>query len=639
MPVNSSSPTPSRPSLPNTSLRRRLVNRTPDKEPTSPPPPFPLFQINPTLTITKAPSEAHIPATPLPPTTLKTTQRASSPAAFNETGQGAIDCLKGVVAYLDIRTEDGADVSANFEEDLKKMGAKIRKTFAASVTHLIYKNGSAFNIKKAIFNKNCKIVNLLWVTNCKVNGKYLPEDKYLIDHPENLLLSATKRRKCMEPGQVKTLMLDRPPDTSACKRLASIDCPSRQSTKRSKLLSNKQSLSADIKGQKPTLHRKVSAIISKESTSSHHNKAIDKSEPQEQGDMNSNDDMKNYGSGALDSQQHQQGSTIGGEDESMMNKESGMISKPRSQMDSNTKYNSPDHHLPQISQRPQVNQEIKAGFYIGDRSSSSKSKVLPPRSLRTTSSTLTIAEPMKSPTFIRRRQRALHSQTSIVASTSSNSSATIMPCSSSTPTTPTPSSIAPPSQLPQGVNTSICPNNDATPTIVLTGMTLKQKKKCAKIIENLGKYQLAPTVDKTTTHVIVECQRRTLSVILGLLHGVWMVTTDWLLDSDKSSKYLDEIKYEATYFFPRATAARRHDPLLPSNISIYIHSSSLINDLACQLIVKCGGQTVTRLEEADIVVSNSPLECTTITVTDDWILDSIEQWQYLATSKYSPLSV
>ncbi|CAO3589270.1 unnamed protein product [Absidia cylindrospora] len=608
-----SSPIPSRPSLPNNSLRRRLVNRTPDKSPTNPTPPFSLFQINPTLTNTQTPSEPHIPATPPPLTTLKSPQRASSPAAFNETRQSAIDCLKGVIAYLDIRTEDGADVSANFEEDLKNMGAQIRKTFADTVTHLIYKNGSTFNIKKAIFNKNCKIVNLLWVTNCKLHGKYIPEDKYLIDHPENLVLSATKRRKCMEPGQVKALMLNQSSDTSdhsnRYKRRASADSPTHQSIKRSKLLTN-------INGQNATLHRKFSAIISKESTSGHHNKASDNNAPLEQDNMNSNDDMENNDSPSFDSQQPQLGS------------EEEMLSISRSQMDSNAKYSSPDHHSPQVSQRPQVNQEIKAGFYIVNRSSSPKPKpkVLSPRLSRKAPSTLAPDVSQKSPAFIRRRQRPLHSQTS-------SSSATTMTCSSSMPTSPTPSQLSPTS------NTSICLDNGAVPTIVLTSMTLKQKKKCAKIIENLGKYQLAPSVDKTTTHVIVESQGRTLSVILGFLHGAWMVTPDWLLDSDKSSKYLDEMKYEATHIFPRVSAARRHDPLLPSNISIYIHSSSLINDLASQLIVKCGGRTATHLEKADIVVSNSPLECTAITVTDDWILDSIEQWRYLTTSKYAPLSV
>ncbi|CAO3593333.1 unnamed protein product [Absidia cylindrospora] len=82
-------------------------------------------------------------------------QRSSSPANLLNTTQDTANCLKGVVACLDIRTEDGDDVSQNFEMALKSMGAKTRKTFADSVTHLIYK-WIAINVKKALHIK-CKL--------------------------------------------------------------------------------------------------------------------------------------------------------------------------------------------------------------------------------------------------------------------------------------------------------------------------------------------------------------------------------------------------------------------------------------------------------------------------------------------------
>ncbi|CAO3622377.1 unnamed protein product [Cunninghamella echinulata] len=140
--------------------------------------------------------------------------RASAPAAvFNKLSKNsnlpanASSCLQGVVACLDIRTEDGDDVSKNFEKVLQSMGAKTRKTFSDNVTHLIYKNGSPSSLKKAL-GKKCKIVNLLWITNCKCQGKRLPEEKYLIDQAENLALSGPKKRRSMEPGKVKALGLE-----------------------------------------------------------------------------------------------------------------------------------------------------------------------------------------------------------------------------------------------------------------------------------------------------------------------------------------------------------------------------------------------------------------------------------------------
>ncbi|KAI8968341.1 hypothetical protein BDF20DRAFT_175362 [Mycotypha africana] len=112
--------------------------------------------------------------------------------------------LSGVVACLDVRTDDGDDVSLNFERALHSMGAKTRRTFSDSVTHLVYKNGSAATLKKAM-SKDVFIVNLLWVSRCKREGKRLPEADFLIEKPQGLVLTGTKKRKSMEPGKVKPL--------------------------------------------------------------------------------------------------------------------------------------------------------------------------------------------------------------------------------------------------------------------------------------------------------------------------------------------------------------------------------------------------------------------------------------------------
>lgn len=100
-----------------------------------------------------------------------------------------------------------------------------------------------------------------------------------------------------------------------------------------------------------------------------------------------------------------------------------------------------------------------------------------------------------------------------------------------------------------------------------------------------------------------------------------------LLDSDKANTYLDELSYEAVLFFPRARAARRKDPLLPSNVSVYINSTTLPPDLATSLVSKAGGQVTRSVQEADIILSNTPMNLTAITVTENWLLDSIEHWR------------
>jgi hypothetical protein len=76
-----------------------------------------------------------------------------------------------------------------------------------SVTHLIFKNGSPATLKKAL-SKNIFIINLLWISRCKTQGKRVPEKDFIIERPQGLVLAGKKRRKSMEPGKVRALVMN-----------------------------------------------------------------------------------------------------------------------------------------------------------------------------------------------------------------------------------------------------------------------------------------------------------------------------------------------------------------------------------------------------------------------------------------------
>ena len=76
--------------------------------------------------------------------------------------------------------------------------------YADSITHLIFKNGSPATLKKAM-SKNVFIINLLWISKCKREGKRLPEKDFIIERPQGLVIAGKKRRKSMEPGKVRAL--------------------------------------------------------------------------------------------------------------------------------------------------------------------------------------------------------------------------------------------------------------------------------------------------------------------------------------------------------------------------------------------------------------------------------------------------
>ncbi|KAI8076868.1 uncharacterized protein BX664DRAFT_389588 [Halteromyces radiatus] len=631
-----------RASLPILNTRRRMTHRQQQRSLLSDPESnnltlSPVFQVTNNINEEKQ-LGPQIPIAPPSKESSTVPHRASSPATLINNRQNTPECLKGVVACLDIRTEDGDDVSENFENALKSMGAKTRKTFADSVTHLVYKNGSAINVKKAL-QKDCKIVNLLWITNCKSEGKRLPEDKYLIKQPENLLLAGSKRRKSMEPGRVKALVLDESSlplqDEHISDKRHNESQDNNTLSKRLKSPNVRPRLSNPHR-RKTVSHWETSAIIPREATSSHTGTSNRPDLSLELGDLDLNFvDMDDSSSTSI-----QLGRM--NEDTKDTKENHGRPSLPASFSRSMRRLSFKDEHTTtnttptHVSQKPQVNSNIKAGFYIGKPSpTSTTTATLIPSSPPSSSITSNLSS--NSP-IIRRRRRSLSNRfvpTTLSASTSSSTTYTTDNTDSITPDV---SQSSPSSSSPSRLSLSKSSVKQQQPTIVMTSMTEQMKSQCSKIIKRLGKYELSSSVDERTTHVIVGCQRRTESVIFGLLYRVWLVTPDWILDSNKSKEYVDETDYEAILYFPRARAARRHDPLLPSNVSIYIACTGIPVEMIKRFITKAGGHVASRLQDADIIISNKAMESNGIIVTENWLLDSIEHWRYLPANKYSPVS-
>ncbi|KAL0093747.1 hypothetical protein F4703DRAFT_1831295 [Phycomyces blakesleeanus] len=116
--------------------------------------------------------------------------------------------LSGVIAYVDARTDDGDDVTESMERRVENLGAKTRKTFSDSITHLIFKNGST-NILRKARARNIFIVNLAWITRCRQNQCRMPEKDFPVEGINNILLTGgVKRRKSMEPGRVRALIME-----------------------------------------------------------------------------------------------------------------------------------------------------------------------------------------------------------------------------------------------------------------------------------------------------------------------------------------------------------------------------------------------------------------------------------------------
>jgi len=86
---------------------------------------------------------------------------------------------KPVVVYVDVCSDSGEDASASFQKMMEGLGAKVRKTFANDVTHVIFKGGKKATLDKAA-NHAAKMVSVLWADECKKQNTLVDETKYLI---------------------------------------------------------------------------------------------------------------------------------------------------------------------------------------------------------------------------------------------------------------------------------------------------------------------------------------------------------------------------------------------------------------------------------------------------------------------------
>ncbi|WVQ64708.1 uncharacterized protein L199_002875 [Kwoniella botswanensis] len=124
------------------------------------------------------------------------------------------NCLNGVRAFVDVRTDDGEDSSRVFVDILKGLGARVFARPSETCTHIIYKSGKPSTLSWYRKQKQEQedryqdedrdqdtpktfIVGIKWVMRCKKFGKKLDEKDYEVDISEEDVFQ--KKRKSMEP--------------------------------------------------------------------------------------------------------------------------------------------------------------------------------------------------------------------------------------------------------------------------------------------------------------------------------------------------------------------------------------------------------------------------------------------------------
>ncbi|KAF7726418.1 hypothetical protein EC973_008752 [Apophysomyces ossiformis] len=523
--------------------------------------------------------------------------------------------LRGVVACLDIRTEDGDDVSQNFERALQSMGAKTRKTFSDSITHLIFKNGSPTTLRKAR-SKNINVVNLLWISRCKREGMRLEEKDFGIDSPQSLVVSSKRRRRSMEPGKVKALVLNgvekqtdsnddptkRRKSYGIPRTVATTDETRRASEPRHRLSSLRESFGSRRESRDPARIRELSVWKTEDDNNTSMSSG---SMPPDELDLLEMEEDEEAARENQLSKPHRSGLESYAESLDARNR----ATDPECQVQEEEIQTGPDR---------EIKAQIKADFFVEE--------VDTPKPSRTSLGASTMPP-------LRRKRRSLGGSSRLSMGGIEEKPSLTIPVHAPSAQQPSSSSSTEIRALSSRIKraTELA---ERRPAIVLTSVDDRERAQCLAIIKRLGNFEIVDSVDERTTHVIVGRNRRTPSVMFGLLQGAWLIKIEWILDSGKLGKYQSEESYTTTEWFPRQLAARQGKSWFPSNVCICVLSTYKDESLILQLLHKSGAKVVDAAENADIIISKGKMNSDRIVVNENWLFHSIVEWRYLPTANY-----
>ncbi|XP_075169855.1 microcephalin isoform X2 [Haematobia irritans] len=195
-------------------------------------------------------------------------------------------------------------------------------------------------------------------------------------------------------------------------------------------------------------------------------------------------------------------------------------------------------------------------------------------------------------------------------------------------------------------NKAICDGAKKTPVLVYTNMHKEQIDVIREVVNKLALFSLEQTVTENTTHLVTLEARRTMNLLRAIARGLWIVDYNWILDSQKAGKWLEEEPYEFKDFSRAIEICRSERQAFGDNYKcelfqdlgpFYISARCYPvtkNDM-CELIKLCGGRLVHSRNNARYIIGDTTQTVPDkIYVTPYWILDSISQMQIMKIQKY-----
>ncbi|KAL1924103.1 uncharacterized protein VTP21DRAFT_7138 [Calcarisporiella thermophila] len=541
----------------------------------------------------------------------KSSRSSSSSSTPRKTG-----VLDGVIACLEVYTEDGADASDTFEPIVKGMGGKIRKSLTESVTHLIFKNGSKSIFQKALHApQKIYIVNLLWLLSCQEENRHVEESDYLVQFGD--LPRAIKRRKSMEPSKLRQL------EWGEKRRISTIK--------------KSENTSIDTNTEESSRRRSMFVPFNFTSAASFWDPTDDES----------------FGLGTNKRAEEERRKTFAAHRSSNIPRNNssdsigGKLSVGLSPLKISSRQNSispvkQPSCTPDIEKKSPVKLSFDAKLIPKDVSSKDHNVKLASYNIITPSptSSVNVSQPSISVNGEELVARPLKRKREDNANVSGP---------------------APGNSLPVGIldeqrvissprlTRSLSRRRSMAPlaitsTIVTTSLENAARDVCTTLVRQLGgNYAIASVADERTSHVIVGANRRTYSLMVGLICGAWILSPDWIFASLERDCYIPEGPYERSSWFPAAPRAReicqnkrrqnqtpRVEFLTGWSVHIIPGGVKASPEQISKLLELVGARVVDQREDADVVLGRVGEGV----VSENWLYDSIMQLEALKVESY-----
>ncbi|NXR51732.1 MCPH1 protein, partial [Hippolais icterina] len=494
------------------------------------------------------------------------------------------------------RTEN---YSKTFEQQLLDMGAKVSKTLNKHVTHVVFKDGHLTTWKKAQ-KMGVKIVSVLWVEKCRETGVHVDESLFpAVDTNEGFLLP-TKKHKCMQPKDY----VEKTPENNR------------------KLQRRLNQMAKELALQKTAVNADVPVLLFEDNGSliySPANKIKDQCNAMERRIKDMKEKREN-----LSSTGSQMTQTL-------------LKSSPGDcELSSFILTNSEDVLLPEEQMEDCLNSSCDC-LWRTEKLKRQRTEVAEHASDTWTDIHVSISSSVNSPSHgngqksLTPKQHARDGENEISECHVTDGPHKIFSERKNKHT----GGLRKAGRL-----------QKPRRTLVMTSMSSEEQNIVIQVVNKLGDFLFSNEVCETTSHVVTGSTRRTLNVMLGIAHGCWIVSYEWVLWSLELGHWISEEPYELSSSFPAAPICRLQRQLSTGKYQQNLFSNQPVMFVSptsqppckklIELIQLAGGKICKALCQAKICIGKKPGKKyqEIISVSEKWILDSITQYTICPMENY-----